>query len=79
MLRVIFYKGLPSFWDSNGQLLIKDDYDNLIYQERINHNKFEDMEKNLKGENIVFKLSDDFNVLGQLQEFKVNLPSIFYT
>ena len=36
------------------------------------------MENNLKGENIVSKLSDDFNVLGQLQEFRVNLPSISY-
>ena len=44
----------------------------------MNHNKFEDMENNLKGENIVSKLSDDFNVLGQLQEFIINLPSISY-
>lgn len=56
-LQVIFDKGLPSFWDNNEQLLIKDDYDNLIYQERMNHNKFEDMEKSLKGENIVSKVT----------------------
>ena len=36
------------------------------------------MENNFKGENIVDKLSDDFNVLGQLQEVKVSLPSISY-
>ena len=77
-LQAIFDKGLPSFWDNNGQLLIKDDYDNLIYKERMNHNKFEDKENNLKGENIVSKISDDFDVLCQLQEFIFNLPSISY-
>ena len=36
------------------------------------------MENNLKGENIVSKLSDDFNVLGHLREFRASLPSISY-
>lgn len=45
----------------------------------MDHSKFEDMEKGLKGEVIINKLSDDFSILDQFQVIKTTLPHIFYT
>ena len=39
----LFDKGLPTFWYNNDRLLNKDDYDDLLAQQRVNHDKFQDM------------------------------------
>ena len=44
----------------------------------MDHVKFQDMEKGLKGEVIIDKLSDDFHVLNQFQLIKSTLPPISY-
>ena len=75
----LFEKGLPSFWDNTNKLISKDDYDTLLSQVRLDHSKFENMEKGLKGEVIVNNLTDDFDVLGQFQVIKSNLPPIYFT
>ena len=49
-------KGLPSFWDKDNRLLHKNDYDKLLSQGRMNHDKFQDMEKGLKAQQIMSKL-----------------------
>ena len=36
----LFDKGLPTFWYNNDSLFNKDDYDNLLAQQRMNHDKF---------------------------------------
>ena len=44
----LFDKGLPTFWYNNDSLFNKEDYDNLLAQQRVNHDKFQDMEDTLK-------------------------------
>ena len=36
----MFDKGLLSFWYNNDNFFKKDDYDNLLAQQRVNHDKF---------------------------------------
>ena len=43
-------KRLPSFWDKENKLLHKNDYDKFLSEERMNHDKFQHMEKGLKEE-----------------------------
>ena len=45
-------------------------------QERVNHAKFEGMNGGLKGEVIINKLGEDFELLAQFMIFKLDLPSI---
>ena len=66
----LFDKGLPTFWDNNDNLFNKDDYDNLLAQQRMNHDKFQDMEGTLKGEDILNKLEDDFDILCQIKNIR---------
>ena len=72
----LFEKGLPIFWDHNGKLLSNKEYNDLLTQARMDHSKFEDLEKNLKGEAIVNKLSDDFDILAQFKMIKSNYPPL---
>ena len=65
----LFDKGLPTFWYNNDSLFSKDDYDNLLAQQRVNHDKFRDIEGTLKGEDILNKLENDFNILCQIKQF----------
>ena len=48
-------------------MILKGKYDSLLKEIRIDHAKFQDMEKNLKGEVVIEKLKDDFHVLNQFQ------------
>ena len=45
----VFDKGLSTFWYNNDNLFNKQDYDNLMAQQRVNHDKFQEMEGTLKG------------------------------
>ena len=71
-------KGLPSFWDKYNRLLHKNDYGKLLSEERMNHGKFQDMEKSLKVEVIMSKLEDDFDILSQIQKMRKDIPPISY-
>ena len=70
LFKPLIEKGLPPFWDENNCLLKKEVYDNLLVQKRNDHSQFENMEGNLKGETIVEKIDDIFD----LQIRKVKLP-----
>ena len=65
-------KGLPYFWDTENRLLKKDNYDNLIVAKRNDHSNFEDLEGNLRGEILVTKLGDTFELLNIIR--KITLP-----
>ena len=60
-------KGLPYFWDAENRLLKKDQYDNLIVNKRNDHSNFEDLEGNLRGEVLVVKLGDIFDLLNMVK------------
>lgn len=70
----LFDKGLPTFWYNNDGLFNKEYYDNLLAQQRVNHDKFQDMEGTLKGDDILNKLEDDFDILSQLKHIRKCLP-----
>ena len=53
-------------------MLRKDDYDNLVVARRNDHSNFEDLEGNLRGEVLVTKLGDIFELLHMIK--KVALP-----
>ena len=59
-------KGFPYFWDNQNSLLKKDHYDNLIIAKRNDHSGFEDLEGNLRGEVLVAKLGDVFELLNMI-------------
>ena len=61
-------KGFPYFWDSENKLLKKDHYDNLIVAKRNDHSNFEDLEGNLRGEVLVAKLGDVFELLNMIKK-----------
>jgi len=65
-------KGLPFFWDVENRLLKRDDYDNLVVAKRNDHSNFEDLEGNLRGEILVTKLGDVFELLHMIK--KISLP-----
>ena len=44
----LFEKRLPSLWDNNGKMILKEKYDALLREIRTYHPKFQDMEKGLK-------------------------------
>ena len=75
----MFDKGLPTFWYNNDSLFKKEYYDNHLAQQRVNHDKFQDMEGTLKGEDILNKLEDDYDILSQLNHIRKSLPPISFS
>ena len=67
-------KGLPYFWDTENRLLKKDQYDNLIVNKRNDHSNFEDLEGNLRGEVLVAKLGDVFELLNMIK--RITFPQL---
>ncbi len=63
MFQPLFLKELPELWDPDGKLIPHDKYVELLNQVRAYHSKFDGLHKGLKGEIIVNKLSDDFELL----------------
>ena len=65
-------KGLSYFWDAENMLLKKYQYDNLIVSKINDHSNFEDLEGNLRGEVLVVKLGDVFDLLNMVK--RINFP-----
>ena len=42
--KVLFERGLPSFWDNNGKMILKENYDSLLKVVRMDHVNFQDMD-----------------------------------
>ena len=61
---------------SIGEVDLSYKYVELLYQERINDTKFEGMNGGLKGEVIIDKLNEDFELLETLMTVKSDLPAI---
>ena len=53
-------------------------YVKLLNQERLNHANFEGMNGGLKGEVIIDKRSEDFELLAQFMAVKLDLPTIVH-
>ena len=53
-------------------MLRKDDYDNLVVAKTNDHSNFEDLEGNLRGEILVTKLGDVFELLHMIK--MISLP-----
>jgi hypothetical protein len=76
LLKSLLEKGLPPFWDPENKLLRKRDYSELFVQRRNGHSKFDDLEGSLKGETIVVKLGDLFDLLNIIRRIKFPKPLI---
>ena len=53
-------------------------YHNLLVQSRMDHSKFDDLEKGLTGKAIVDKLTEDFEILQKFLIIRRGLPKISY-
>ena len=62
MFNELFKKGFPYFWDDKGNLIAQEIYHALLVQQRNEDSKFNDLEKYFKGQVIVDKLIEDFDI-----------------
>ena len=76
LLRPLNEKGLPYFWDEENFLWKKENYDNLIVLKRNDHSQFEALEGDLKGEVVVQKLGNVFDLFNLVRQVKFHPPII---
>ena len=76
LLKPLNEKGLPYFWDEENVLWKKENYDNLIVLKRNDHSQFEDLEGDLKGEVVVQKLGNIFDLFNLVRQVKFPPPLI---
>ena len=67
---------MPHFWDVENRLLKKERYEDLIVKKRNDHSNFEDLEGNLRGEVLVAKLGDLFDLLNMARRVKLSKPML---
>ena len=60
------------FWNEDNALLNKEDYHNLLVLKRNDHSQFENLEGNLRGEVVVQKLGNIFDLFKLVRQ--VNFP-----
>ena len=71
IFKPLFEKGLPHLWDNENKLLRKEQYEDLIVSKINDHSNFEDLEGNLRGEVLVAKLGDVFDLLNMARRIKL--------
>ena len=76
LFKPLMEKGLPYFWDAENRLLKKEQYENLTVSKRNDHSQFEDLEGNLRGEVLVVKLGDIFDLLNMEKIIKLPSPEV---
>ena len=76
LFKPLFEKGLPYLWDAENRILMKEQYENLIVSKRNNHSNFEDLQRNLRGEVLVVKLGDLFDLLNMVKRIKLPNPKV---
>ena len=76
LFKPLMEKGLPYFWDAENRLLKKEQYENLIDSKINDHSNFEDLEGNLRGEVLVVKLGDIFDLLNMAKRIKLPSPEV---
>lgn len=74
----VINKGMPCFWDNRGNLLSQEYYQVLIVQKKSEEEKFEDLERRMKGSTIVEKLIEDFEVLTEFKLIQRELSPISF-
>ena len=74
LFKPLMEKGLPYFWDATYKLLKKEQYEKLVVSKRNDHSNFEDLEGNLRGEVLVVKLGDIFDLLNMAKRIKLPNP-----
>ena len=79
LFKPLFQIGLPSFWDSLGKLVPKEEYRTSLLSTRMDSSSFRGLEGNLSGSTIFNKLSNDFQILHQFKSIKDTLPPMSYT
>ena len=67
---------LPSPWDGNGDMCLKEQYDNIILECRNNDTNFTKMEGSLKGHVITGKLEELFELLEHLKVIFKSIPPL---
>ena len=76
LFKPLIEKGMPHFWDVENSLFKKEEYDDLLVNERNDHTNFEDLEGNLRREVIVVKLGDLFDLFSIARRVKFPKPVI---
>lgn len=76
LFKPLIEKGFPYFWDAKNSLLKKEQYENLIVSKRNDHSNFEDLEGNLRGDILLVKLGDLFDLLNMGKRIKLPNPEI---
>jgi hypothetical protein len=71
--------GIPSFWDGNrSYLCTENNYRKLLDERRNNEVKFDKMEGNLKGQDVIDLLAEDFEMIDNLKLIFINLSQPSY-
>ena len=76
LFKALIDKGMPHFWDVENRLLKKEQFDDILVSKRNDHSNFEDLEGNLRGEVIVVKLGDLFDLLNMPRRIKFPKPVV---
>ena len=76
LFKPLMEKGLPYFWDDQNRLLKKEKYENLIVAKKNDHTQCDDLERNLRGEVLVVKLGDIFDLLNMAKRIKLPNPKV---
>ena len=71
--KLLFEKGLSSFWDKKGELLKKEEYIASLKNVRQDNSKFQSIEGNIEGEDTIDKLDDDFSIFFPLEKIVILL------
>ena len=74
----LFEEGLPCFWDEAGKILPPEHYHHLLVRARMDHTKFNSLEKNLTGQTIIDMLAEDFEILQKFVAIRARLPKKSY-
>lgn len=72
LFKPLIEKGLPQFWDEDNALLKKEEYDNFLVLKRNDHSHFENLEGNLRGDVVVQKLGNVFDLFNLIRQ--INFP-----
>ena len=73
LFKPLIEKGLPHFWDEDNALLKKEDYVNLLVQRRNDHSQFENLKGNLRGEVVIQKLGNVFDLFNSPQNLVTSI------
>ena len=76
IFKPLIEKGLPHFWDTKNRLLKKEQYEDLIVSKRNDHSNYEYLEGNMRGEVLVAKLGDLFDLLNMQRRIKLPKPVV---